>query len=66
MVQPVQCGVQVSRVSATLKTLTSTTDNIGGIRQITAEDVAVGTQIHKYTNTNIQIHKYTNTNTMIS
>merc|ERR1719357_377827 len=32
---------RVVRVSATLKTLTSTTDNIGGIRQITADDVAV-------------------------
>lgn len=32
---------RVMRVSATLKTLTSTTDNISGIRQITAEDVAV-------------------------
>lgn len=32
---------KVARVNATLKTLTRTTDNIGGIRQITAEDVAV-------------------------
>lgn len=32
---------RVTRVSSTLKTLTTTTDNIGGIRQITADDVAV-------------------------
>jgi len=32
---------RVMRVNATLKTVTTTTDNIGGIRQITADDVAV-------------------------
>jgi len=32
---------KVARVHATLKTLTRTTDNIGGIRQVTADDVAV-------------------------
>lgn len=32
---------RVVRVNATLKTLTTTTDNIRGIRQITADDVAV-------------------------
>lgn len=33
--------VRITRVHATLRTLTPTTDNIRGIRQVTAEDVAV-------------------------
>lgn len=32
---------RVQRVSATLRTVTTATDNIGGIRQITADDIAV-------------------------